>query len=75
VRENAQAKGLRYLTEHRLTVLRVDRERVEAECRGSGAVYRFGWQDGAWRCECPALTTCAHLFALFAVTERQAGER
>jgi uncharacterized Zn finger protein len=72
MRESAQAKGLRYLAEHRLTVLRVDKASVEAECRGDGAVYRLGWQDGTWRCYCPAQATCAHLFALFAVTVREA---
>jgi len=72
MRENARAKGLRYLVEHRLTVLRVDRERVEAECRGGGAVYRLGWQDGIWRCNCPALGRCSHLHALLAVTVRGA---
>jgi uncharacterized Zn finger protein len=69
-RENARVKGLRYLAEHRLTVLRVDSERVEAECRGGGAVYRLGWQDGKWRCDCPALGACAHLHALQAVVVR-----
>jgi hypothetical protein len=69
-RENARAKGLRYLCEHRLTVLRVDPERVEAECRGDGAVYRVGWRDGVWECSCPAKTTCSHLHALTAVTIR-----
>lgn len=72
VRENAQAKGLRYLAEHRLTVLRVDGERLQAECRGAGAVYRVGWQDGRWSCDCPALGACAHLYALQAVTVREA---
>lgn len=72
MRENAQAKGLRYLSEHRLTVFRVDAERVEAECRGGGAVYRLGWQEGRWYCDCPALGTCAHLHALRAVTVREA---
>jgi hypothetical protein len=71
-RENARAKALRYLTEHRLTILRVDKERVEAECRGDGAVYSLGWQDGAWRCDCPAKTRCARLLALMAVTVRGA---
>jgi uncharacterized Zn finger protein len=69
-RENAQAKGRRYLAEHRLTVLRVDKDEVSAECRGDGAVYRLGWADGVWRCDCPAKTTCAHLLALFAVVVR-----
>ena len=72
MRESAQAKGLRYLVEHRLTVLRVDRERVEAECRGGGAVYRLRYADGAWSCTCPAKTTCSHLYALWAVTVREA---
>lgn len=72
MRESAQAKGLRYLAEHRLTVLRVDAERVEAECRGGRALYRLGWQDGTWRCNCPALGTCSHLHALMAVTVREA---
>lgn len=71
-RENARAKGCRYLCEHRLTVVRVDRQRVEAECRGGGAVYWLGWQDGAWRCECPALGVCSHLYTLQAVTVRGA---
>jgi hypothetical protein len=68
MRENAQAKGLRYLVEHRLTVLRVDKDAVEAECRGDGAMYALGWKDGAWFCACPAKTTCSHLHALQAVT-------
>jgi hypothetical protein len=72
VREAAQAKGLRYLAEHRLTVLRVDAKRVEAECRGGGAVYRLGWQDGEWCCDCPALGTRSHVIALQAVTVREA---
>jgi hypothetical protein len=71
-RETARAKGARYLVEHRLTVLRVDKDRVDAECRGGGAVYRLGWQDGKWSCDCPALTTCSHLYALWAVTVREA---
>lgn len=70
-RENARAKGARYLGEHRLTVLRVDRESVEAECRGGGTVYWLGWKDGRWSCNCPALGLCSHLFALQAVTVRE----
>jgi hypothetical protein len=71
-RENARAKGARYLAEHRLTVLRLDRTEVAAECRGDGAVHHLGWQDGTWRCDCPAKTTCSHLFALMAVCVREA---
>jgi len=53
VSESAQSKGLRYLAEHRLTVLRVDRERAEAECRRGGAVYRLGYANGAWVLQLP----------------------
>ena len=55
----------------RLTVLRVDRERVDAECRGGGAVWRVGYEDGTWSCSCPAKTTCSHLYGLWAVTVRE----
>jgi uncharacterized Zn finger protein len=63
-RENARAKGMRYLVEHRLTVLRVSENGVQAECRGTGAVHRLGWQDGSWACSCPTRGVCSHLFAL-----------
>jgi hypothetical protein len=43
----------------------------EGAARGGGAVYRLGWQDGRWRCDCPALGTCSHLHALWAVTVRE----
>jgi SWIM zinc finger len=70
-RENAAAKARRYLVEGRLTVLRVDSSGIEAQCRGNGAVYRVVYQDNVWRCSCPARSTCAHLYALMAVTVRE----
>jgi hypothetical protein len=72
MRENARAKANRYLAEGRLTVLRVDRNVVAAECRGAGAVYRVGFEDGTWSCSCPARGACCHLHALQAVTVREA---
>lgn len=66
MRENAEAKGRRYLTEGRLTLHRVDDNSAVATCRGDGQLYRCGldptWE---WWCNCPARTDrCAHLVAL-----------
>jgi len=72
-RENARAKGMRYLGEGRLTVLYVDPDRVQAECRGTGAVYRLRWsEDEGWTCTCPARGRCSHLWALLSVAVREA---
>jgi len=67
-RESAETKARRYLAEGRLTVLRVG-EIIGAECRGSGVVYRLGFDGRDWFCECPALSRrCSHLLALQSVT-------
>lgn len=72
-RENAQNKGMRYLTEGRLTLIRVQGDLVWAVCRGGGEVFRCGHDpNGArWWCECPAKTRCSHLHALQSVTIRR----
>jgi uncharacterized Zn finger protein len=73
-RENYAAKGRRYLIEGRLDVTRVDRQAIEAACRGDGAeVYRLGWEPGGFWCDCPALGRCAHLQALMLVVIRSRG--
>jgi uncharacterized Zn finger protein len=73
MRESAAAKGARYLTEGRLTLLRVDQDRVAAKVRGDGAVYSITWTSSeGWRCTCPAYRTCAHVLALQAVRVRSA---
>jgi hypothetical protein len=72
VRENAQAKGRRYLAEGRLIVERVDASGIRAICRGMGAVYSLGYENERWYCACPALGLCAHLKALQLVTRRPA---
>jgi hypothetical protein len=64
VRENAEAKGRRYVAEGRLVVDLVIPGEVRARCRGGGACYRLGFVDGDWFCSCPALTRCSHLVAL-----------
>jgi hypothetical protein len=67
-RENVQAKGRRYLLEGRLLVRYVDASGIKAFCRGSATVYQLGFEDGRWRCSCPARGRCAHLVALQLVT-------
>jgi uncharacterized Zn finger protein len=72
VRENAEAKGARYLREGRLTIERVDEHRVLAICKGTGAVYGVGWDRArGWVCSCPARGRCSHLVALMLVTVRK----
>jgi uncharacterized Zn finger protein len=67
-REGAEAKGRRYLTEGRLTVLRCQDWLVDAACKGdSGHVYVLGYTRDGWWCECPAVR-CSHLIALQLVT-------
>ena len=72
MRENASAKGQRYLREARLIVEYVDDAGIRAACRGGGAVYVLGHEWGKWHCTCPAKGRCAHLNALMAVTRRPA---
>lgn len=65
-RENAEAKGRRYLTEGRVVLRTVNRHTVEAWVRGDGAVWRVSWtrRDG-WSCPCPARgARCAHRIAV-----------
>lgn len=75
-RESVAEKGRRYLIEGRLTVTRVtgaqrrDRHLIEATCRGTGELYRLGWDGREWYCECPARRLCCHLVALMLVTVR-----
>lgn len=68
-RENAQAKGRRYLLDGRLFVRYVGPHGIRATCRGQGEVYQLGWERRpGWFCSCPARTRCAHLVALQLVT-------
>jgi hypothetical protein len=69
LRENADAKGRRLLSEGRVQVTRVDQFSIRALCRGDdGAVYDLGF-DGDWYCSCPARSPrCSHLVALKLVT-------
>lgn len=68
-REDARTKGVRYIGEGRLTLTAVEDHEIRARCRGSGHVYRCGWNPAErWWCTCPARTTCSHLHALRLVT-------
>lgn len=69
-RENAEAKGRRYLIEGRLTIRYVGPEGVRAHCKGGGEFYRLGYEHGGWWCSCPAVRQCSHLVALQLVTVR-----
>ncbi|MGH2843606.1 MAG: hypothetical protein ACRDKL_08485 [Solirubrobacteraceae bacterium] len=72
-RETVADKAVRYLGEARLTVLRVDGDRVWASCHGDGEVYELGHTPGrGWHCSCPARRDrCCHLSALRLVVVRR----
>ncbi len=72
MRENAERKGRRYISEGRLTIERVDVAGIRATCRGAGALYSLGYENGRWHCSCPAAGRCAHLVALMLVCVREA---
>ena len=75
-RENAAAKGRRYLTEGRVTILEVSNARTSAAVRGDGALWFCKWTAAGWECDCPARGRCSHLIAvgLVTVTVRNPGE-
>jgi len=67
-RENAEAKGRRYLAEGPLLVRQAGIHGIQALCRGGGEFYRVGYHRGGWYC--PDLGRCSHLVALQLVTVR-----
>jgi uncharacterized Zn finger protein len=74
MRENYRAKAIRYLSEGRLTVRRADPHAITATCRGDSAeIYRLGYADGDWYCNCPAIGRCSHMQALMLVSVRPTG--
>ena len=72
-RENAAAKANRYLVEGRIVLSLVTTLQVKGTARGDGALWRFGYDQGAWWCDCPARSDqCCHLRAarrIVAVTD------
>jgi hypothetical protein len=77
-REDARAKGMRYITSGRLIVTLVAGIEIRALCRGdSGEVFELGFRRGGWWCSCPAsdfALACAHLVALRTVTLNPRGQ-
>lgn len=67
-RESIHVKACRYLAEGRVVVGLVDRGRVVACVRGSGAIYEVHHDRDLWWCTCPARGRCAHLLAVQLVT-------
>ena len=63
-RENIESKGRRYLIEGRLSVRRLEPNRIVAACRGTEETHRLGYEHGDWFCTCPARGRCSHLVAL-----------
>ena len=70
MREAADVRARRLLVEGRLRVLEASEDNgyIAATCRGdSGSEWDVAYEDGAWRCECPAWgygKRCAHVRAL-----------
>lgn len=70
-REAVGAKALRYVTEHRVLIRRVEGRDIDAEVKGT-VTYYVRRRRGGWRCDCIAgrhNRRCAHLEAVQLVTE------
>ncbi len=71
MRETAQLKARRLLSEGRVTISRVDEEVIVADVRGDSAeMYAVTWDPDGWACSCPALGRCSHVRALMLVVLR-----
>lgn len=60
-REHTLAKARRYLTQRRLTVIRVDGDIADAVVLGDAGQYQVGHDPSGWQCTCPAYGRCAHI--------------
>ncbi len=78
MREDARAKGRRYLAEGRLVIDHLSGDDVSATCRGAGELHSLGHSPSrGWWCSCAARSICSHLAALQLVTitrRREQGE-
>ena len=68
MRENAQQKAKRILSEARLIVRRVDGPYVLAFVRGDGVMHRVECHGEHGTCTCQARGRCSHLLAVGLVT-------
>ena len=64
MRENADTKVRRYLSEGRVQLVRVTSSTALAEVRGDGTVHRVTANPGCWSCTCPAHGRCSHQLAV-----------
>lgn len=70
-RESTTAKASRYLSEGRITVVRVDGDIADAVVRGDSGEHHVGHDPArGWHCTCPARGRCSHVAALKLVTTR-----
>jgi len=71
MRENAEAKALRLLTQGRVFIRSVTSIAVVADVRGDeGALYLVVGEAQGWSCSCPAVGRCSHALAVARVTLR-----
>ncbi len=66
MREDVSSRARRLVSSGRVTIRRVETDRVLAEVRGdSGIVRRVVFARGTgWGCSCPARSVCAHTRAV-----------
>jgi uncharacterized Zn finger protein len=68
MRENADTKARRLLTEGRVIVLEAHGRHVEAFVHGDSGVYVVTHSNGWWSCDCPHHGRCSHVRAVQLVT-------
>ncbi|HEX6579236.1 MAG TPA: hypothetical protein VF082_12800 [Jiangellaceae bacterium] len=71
-KESVEQKAIRYISERRVLIRRVEGRDIDAEVRGT-VTYYIRKRRGGWRCDCIAGThrrRCAHLEAVRTVTEQ-----
>lgn len=72
-RENAEAKGQRYLTEGRVVIEAAGPGYLSATVRGAGDIHVVSFARGGWACSCSARGLCSHLHAVRQVAAPTAG--
>ena len=68
MRESADDKARRYLTEGRVIITSVAGEHIRATCRGDGEIHRVEIHGDDRQCTCLARGRCSHIAAVNLVT-------